>query len=82
MAIKNPFNKKNEFPRKLEDLLEAVLYSALFGKIRRITGHRFTIRQKLAALGIIHVWTYEKAGRVIWLESESDPCILDEYGEY
>ena len=42
---------------------------------------RFAIRQKLAASGIIGVWTYEKVGRVIGLESESNTCILDADGE-
>ena len=42
----------------------------------------FAISQKLAASGIICVSTYEKVGRVIRLESESNTCILDEYGEY
>ena len=50
--------------------------------IRQITRPRLAIGQKLAALGIIRVWTYEKVGRVIRLESESNTCILDEYGEY
>ena len=54
----------------------------LFNKIRRITLPRFAIRQKLAASGIIRVWTYEKVGRAIRLESESNTCILDEYGKY
>ena len=53
-----------------------------FSKIRRITWLRFAIRQKLADSGIIRVWTYEKVGRVIQLESESNTCILDKYGEY
>ena len=51
-------------------------------KIRQITRPRFAIRQKLAALGIICVWTYEKLDRVIRLESESNTWILDEYGKY
>ena len=51
-------------------------------KIRRITWPHFAIRQKLASSGIIRVWIYEKVGRVIWLESELNTCILDEYGEY
>ena len=51
-------------------------------KIRRITQPRFAIRQKLTASAIIRVWTYEKVGRVIRLESESNPVFLDEYGEY
>ena len=42
----------------------------------------FAIRQKLVASGIICAWTYEKVGRVIRLETESNTCILDEYGEY
>ena len=37
---------------------------------------------KLATSGIIRVWAYEKVGRVIRHESESNTCILDEYGEY
>ena len=53
--------------------------SCPFSKIQR---PRFAFRQKLTASGIICVWTYEKVGRVIRLESESNTCILDEYGEY
>ena len=51
-------------------------------KLGRITGPRLAIRQKLAASKNICVWTYEKRPRVISLESESNTCILDEYGEY
>ena len=51
-------------------------------KIWQITRPHFAIRQKLAASGIIRLWTYEKVGQVIRLESESNTCILDEYGEY
>ena len=36
---------------------------------------RFVIRQKLAASGIIQVWAYEKVGRVIQLESESNTYV-------
>ena len=49
-------------------------------KIRQITRPRFAIRQKLATLGIICVWTYEKVGQVIGLKSKLNTCILDEYG--
>ena len=49
-------------------------------KIWQIAQPRFAIQQKFAASGIIRVWTYEKVGRVIRLESESNTCILDEYG--
>ena len=51
-------------------------------KLGGITRPGLAIRQKLAASGIIPVWTYEKVGRVIWLKSESNTCILDEYGKY
>ena len=51
-------------------------------KTRRITWPHLAIRQKLVASGIIHVWTYEKVGLVIRLESELNTCILDEYGKY
>ena len=33
-------------------------------------------------MGITCVRTYEKVGRGIRLEPESNTCILDEYGEY
>ena len=51
-------------------------------KLGQITQPRLSIRQELAASGIIRVWTYEKVGQVIRLQSELNTCILDEYGEY
>ena len=51
----------------------------MVSKIRQITRLRFAIRQKLAASGITGVRIYEKVGRVIRLETESNTCILDEY---
>ena len=48
---------------------------ALNIKIRQITWPRYAIGQKLAASGIIRVWTNEKAGWVIRLKSESNTCI-------
>ena len=56
--------------------------SSLQCKLGRITRPPLAIRQKLAASENIRVWTYEKRPRVIRLESESNTCILDEYGEY
>ena len=41
-------------------------------KLRRITRPHLAIPQKLAALGIICVWTYEKVVRVTRLEPESN----------
>ena len=60
------------------DLVKSLLTHLI--KIRQITRLCFPICQKLAASGIICVWTYEKVGRVIRLESESNTCILDKYG--
>ena len=51
-------------------------------KIRRITQPPLAIRLKLAASGIIRIWTYEKVGRVFRLEFKSNTCILDKDGEY
>ena len=48
-------------------------------KIQRITQPGFAICLKLAASGIICAWIFEKVGRVIQLESESNTCILDKY---
>ena len=48
-------------------------------KIQRVTQPCFSIRQKLAASGIICAWTFEKVGRIIRLKSESNTCILYKY---
>ena len=49
---------------------------SVYSKIRHLTQPRFAFSQKLAALGIIRVWTYEKVGRVFRLESESNTWLL------
>ena len=51
-------------------------------KIRQITLPRFAIRKIIADSWIIRVWTYQKGPWAIWLKSESNTYILDEYGDF
>ena len=59
---------KDPYPEAYDSLPQVSYYI----KLGRITRPGFAIRQKLSASGIIRVWTYEKVGRVIRLESESN----------
>ena len=67
---------------QINSILLLKIWKLLGVKLGRITQPSLSIRQKLAALENIRVWTYEKRPWVIRLESESNTCILDEYGEY
>ena len=70
----------NALPTEIEVLSIFLWFNCLFGsKIRQITRPCLAIRQKLAASGIIRVWTYEKVGQVIRLGPESNTYILDKY---
>ena len=62
-SVKDHGQSKNaKIGHLLDDLEKRYIFLFVANKIRRITRPRFAIRQKLAALGIIRVRTYEKVG--------------------